>query len=206
MPSTCRDQNEEKHRLVRKGLESENEESGSSESELSESEEPRMKFVLNNLSEAVSKKRASDLLHSMSTSRDILFWTPRGKLLRNNRIIPVTNIALLVEYVHVFLPYNEEVTKPCALDTFLDGQAELGIDKRLIRNKKLLFDLIGKEKSYGDKESDTEEALSDEEGEEDETASENSSEEEGSKEEEGVKDIIENESEETESSDSENSV
>ena len=146
MPSTCRDQNEEKHRLVRKGLESENEESGSSESELSESEEPRMKFVLNNLSEAVSKKRASDLLHSMATSRDILFWTPRGKLLRNNRIIPVTNIAQLVEYVHVFLPYNEEVTKPCALDTFLDGQAELGIDKRLIRNKKLLFDLIEKEK------------------------------------------------------------
>jgi len=115
-----------------------------------------------------------------------LFWTLRGKLLRNNRIIPVTNIAQLVEYVHVFLPYNEEVTKPRALNTFLDGQAELGIDKHLIRNKKLLFDLMEKEKSYGDKESDTEEGSSDEEGEEDETASENSSEEEGSKEEEGV--------------------
>ena len=115
MPSTCRDQNEEKHRLVRKGLESENEESGSSESELSESEEPRMKFVLNNLSEAVSKKRASDLLHSMATSRDILFWTPPGHLLRNNRTIPVTNIAELVEYV--LLPYNEDVTKPRALNT-----------------------------------------------------------------------------------------
>ena len=90
--------------LVRMGLESENEESGSSESELSESEEPRMKVVLNNLSEAVSRMRASDLLHSMATSRDILFWTLRGKLLRNNRIIPVTNIAQLVEYVHEFLP------------------------------------------------------------------------------------------------------
>ena len=109
-------------------------------------------------------------------------------------------------YVHVFFPYNEEVTKPRALNTFLDGQAELGIDKRLIRNKTFLFDLIEKEKSYKDKESDTEEGSSDEDGEEDEMASGNSSEEEGSKEEEGVKDIIENESEETESSDSENSV
>ena len=90
--------------LVRKGLESENEESGRSESELSESEEPRMKVVLNSLSEAVSRMRASDLLHSMTTSRDILFWTRRGKLLRNNRIIPVINIAQLVEYVRVFLP------------------------------------------------------------------------------------------------------
>ena len=81
--------------LVQKELESENEERGSSDSELSESEdeEPRIKDVLNNLSEALFKKRASDLLHSMATSRDILFWTPRGQLLRNNRTIPVTNIA-----------------------------------------------------------------------------------------------------------------
>ena len=81
--------------LVQKELESENEEKGSSDSELSESEdeEPRIKHVLINLSEALSKKRASDLLHTMATSRDILFWTPRGQLLRNNRTIPVTNIA-----------------------------------------------------------------------------------------------------------------
>ena len=47
------------------------------------------------------------------------------------------------------------MNKPGAPNTFVDGQAELGIDKRLIRNKKLLFDLIEKEKSYGYKESDT---------------------------------------------------
>ena len=108
--------------LVQKELESENEEMGSSDSELSESqedEEPRIKDVLNNLSEAVSKKRASDLLHSMATSRDILFWTPPGQLLRNNRTIPVTNIAELVEYV--LLPYNEDVTKPRALNTSWTG-------------------------------------------------------------------------------------
>ena len=114
--------------LVQKELESENEERGSSDSELSETqedEEPRIKDVLNNLSEAVSKK--------VATSTDSPFWTPRGgQLLRNNRTIPVTNIAELAEYV--LLPYNEDVTKPRVLNTFLDGLAEVGIDKQLIKN------------------------------------------------------------------------
>ena len=43
---------------------------------------------------------------------------------------------------------NNEVTKPRALNTFLDGLAELGTDKGLIKNKKLLNDLIEKEKGY----------------------------------------------------------
>ena len=92
----------------------------------------------------MSEKRASDLLHSMAASRDILFWTPRGQLLRNKRIIPVTNIAELVEYV--LLPHNDDVIKPCALNTFLEGLVELGANKRLIKNKKLLSDLLKKEK------------------------------------------------------------
>ena len=72
----------------------------------SEDQEPRIKDVLSNLSLAVSKERSSDLLHSMATSRDILFWTPRRQLLRNKRITPVTNIAELVEYV--LLPHKDD--------------------------------------------------------------------------------------------------
>ena len=45
----------------------------------------------------------------------------------------------------MLLPHNNEVTKPRALNTFLDRLAELGIDKGLIKNKKLLSDLIEKE-------------------------------------------------------------
>ncbi|CAH3182929.1 unnamed protein product [Porites lobata] len=117
----------------------------------------------------------------MVASKDILFWTPSGQLLRNKRTIPVTNIAELVEYV--LLPHNHEVTKPRALNTFLDGLAELGIDKGLIKNKKLLSDLIEKEKGYrnventSDNEGNNEETSSDienqEEEEEEEVASEN---------------------------------
>ena len=67
-----------------------------SDDEQSNDEEPRIRDVLENLSKTVSRERASDLLHSMAASKDILFWTPRGQLLRKNRIMPVTNIAELV--------------------------------------------------------------------------------------------------------------
>ena len=82
----------------------------------------------------------------MAASKDILFWTPSGQLLRNIRIIPVTNIAEVFEYV--LPPHNDDVTKPRARNTFLDGLAEIGIDKCLIKNKKLLSDLIEKGKGY----------------------------------------------------------
>ena len=157
----------------------------------------------------MSEKRASDLLHSMAASKDILFWTPRGQLLRNKPIIPVTNIAELVEYV--LLPHNNEVTKPRALNTFLDGLAELGIDKGLIKNKKLLSDLIEKEKGYqnventSDNESNNEESSSDIENqeEEEEVASENGVETEGTQESDND---TENDSQETESSSPETST
>ena len=87
--------------------ESEHEESESSGDE-SEDEEPRIKDVLIHLSRAVPEKRASDLLHSMAASKDILFWTSSGQLLRNKRTIPVTNIAELVEYV--LLPHNKRLS------------------------------------------------------------------------------------------------
>ena len=118
----------------------------------SSDEEPRIKDVLENLSQTVSRKRASDLLHSMAASKDILFWTPRGQLLRNKRIIPVTNISELVE--DILLPHNDDVTKPRALNTFLDGLAELGVDKRLIKNKKIFSDLLEKEKAYRENENE----------------------------------------------------
>ena len=57
-----------------------------SETDVSDDKEPPIKDVLENLSQSVSRKRASDLLHSMAAFKDILFWTPRGQLLRKNRL------------------------------------------------------------------------------------------------------------------------
>ena len=135
--------------------------------------------------------------------------------LRNKRIIPVTNIADLVEYV--LLTHNNDVTKPRALNMFLDELAELRFDKGLIKSKKLLSDLIEKEKDYrnaedtSDSESNNEESSSDienqeeqvEEEEEEEVASENGSEAEGTQESENDS---ENDSQETERSSHEKST
>ena len=125
--------------------ESDKEESTSSDEE-SDGEEPRIKDVLNHLSQAVSRNHATELLHTMDAFKDILFWNPRGQLLRNQRVIPVTNISDLVEYM--LLPHNSDVALPRALNTFLDGFAVLGVNKRLIKNKKLLYELLEKEKAY----------------------------------------------------------
>ena len=150
--------------LVDEECESEDEENESSSDE-SEDEEPGIKDVFSHLSQAVSEKRASELLYWMTASEDILFWTPREQLLGNKRIIPGTNIAELLEYV--LLPHNDDVTKPRALNTFLDGLAELRIDKGLIKNKTLLSDLIEKEKGHrnaeitSENESNNEESSSD---------------------------------------------
>ena len=183
----------------------ENEEGGSLDDE-SKDEEPKIKDVLSNLSNAVSNARASDFLHSMATSRDILFWTPRGQLLWNKRIIPVTNIAELVEYV--LLPHNDDATKPRTLNTLLDGLAELGVDKGVIKNKKVLNDLIEKEKGYrnGENASNREnesKVESSPEREEEEIASASRSETEDTQERDND---TENESEETESNSPETST
>ena len=127
--------------------ESDHEDTNASESD---NEEPQIKDVLEGLSQLVSRQKASDLLHSMAASKDILFWAPRGHLLRNQRIIPVTNISELVEYV--LLPHNDDIVKPRALKTFIDGLAELGINKRLIQ--RILAELLEKEHAHHDKDSE----------------------------------------------------
>ena len=53
---------------------------------------------------------------------------------------------------YILLPHNDEVIKPRALNTFLDGLAELGVDKCLTKNKKILSDLLEKEKVYRENE------------------------------------------------------
>ena len=84
----------------------------------------------------------------MVASKDILFWTPRKQLLRNQRIIPVTNIQSWSSWSeYVLLPHNDDIVKPRALKTVIDGLAKLGINKRLIQNKRILAELLEKKTS-----------------------------------------------------------
>ena len=55
--------------------ESDYKDTNESEDEESDNEEPRIEDVLEGLSQLVSRQKASELLHSMAASKDILFWT-----------------------------------------------------------------------------------------------------------------------------------
>ena len=109
-----------------------------------EEDEPQIRNILVELSKKIPSQKAIDFLHSLATSKNILFWTPKGEMVYHDRRIPVTNIAQLIKYV--LLPYSQDVVKPRALNTFLEGLAELKIDKSLIKNKKLVMDIIDREK------------------------------------------------------------
>ena len=109
-----------------------------------EEDEPQIRNILVELSKTIPSQKTVDFLHSLATSKNILFWTPKGEMVYHDRRIPVTNIAQLIEYV--LLPYSQDVVKPRALNIFLEGLAELKIDKSLIKNKKLVMDIIDREK------------------------------------------------------------
>ena len=63
----------------------------------------------------------------------------------------------------MLLPHNDDIVELCALKTFIDGLAELGINKRLIQNKRILEELLEKEQAYRDKDIKTGDIRSDNE-------------------------------------------
>ena len=85
------------------------------------SEEPQIRTILVELSKKIPSKKVIDFLHSLATYKNILLWTPKGEMIYHDRRIPVTNIAQLIEYV--LLPYSQDVVKPRALNTVLEGLA-----------------------------------------------------------------------------------
>ena len=99
--------------------------------------------VLQNLSQSIPKEKALAFLHTLGVSKSILYWNSHGEMMYHQRRIPVTNIAELIEYA--MLPYNLDVRAPRGFKTFTEGLAEVGIDKKLIRNKRLLADLVARQ-------------------------------------------------------------
>jgi hypothetical protein len=102
----------------------------------SNEEDPSISLLVQQLSKAISHKNSMDLLHSMTTSKDILFWNSYGENSRNEhggfgRVRTST------------LPLRNK--KTASLNTFIDGLAEIGINKKLIKNKQLLADLVARQ-------------------------------------------------------------
>ena len=113
----------------------------SSDSEYSNEEmDSEIDPMAQKLSKSIPRERALNLLHSMATSKGILFWNPHGEMTYHERRIPVTSMKELIEYA--MLPYNPDIRPPRGLKTFTKGLVELGINKHLIGNQKLIVDLV----------------------------------------------------------------
>lgn len=100
-------------------------------------------LMVDELSKSIPRQRALNLLHSMAASKEILYWNSHGEMTYHQRRIPVTSINELMEYS--LLPYNPDVRAPRGLKTFTNGLIELGINKNLIGNQKLLVDLVARQ-------------------------------------------------------------
>lgn len=171
------------------------EESHHSEDENDDGEEPIIQLILQDLPGSVSHEDASALLHSMAASKNILFWALNGEMIRNQRRIPGTNMAELVEYV--LLPFTNDLPRPNGLNSFIEGLAELGINKSWIGNKQILSEILdeeeiqhqeqsvsGNEESDDESEEESDDVESNDESEQEEEESDDESNDESEQEEE----------------------
>ncbi len=130
-------------------------ESSNTSSELesgSESEEEDENMTLTHLAGQLSKKIPKDfvkqMLHSLITSKDILYWNSWGEMVYNQQRVPGTDISALLNYT--LLPFNKKIKKPKGIDRFVEALAQLGLDKKLIQNKKVLAEVIVQENESED--------------------------------------------------------
>lgn len=119
------------------------EDSMASHTERATFEDNDIEKVLQNLSQSIPEEKALAFLHTLTASKSILYWNSHGEMTYHARRIPVTSIAELLEYV--MQPLNLDVKVPRGLKTFTQGLSEIGIDKKLIRNKKVLADLVARQ-------------------------------------------------------------
>ena len=114
-------------------------------------EEDDIEDLQRELAQSIPKDKALDFLNTLAASKGILYWNSHGEMLYQQRRIPVTSIVELIDYA--MLPYSIDVRAPRGLLTFTKGLAEVGIDKKLVKNKRLLADLVARQPE-DDEESD----------------------------------------------------
>lgn len=114
-----------------------------SENESEQTDETETDVVLKQLSPNIPEDKASEFLHTLASSKAILYWNRYGEMTYHERRIPLTEMVELIDYA--MLPYNPDVRNPRGLQTFIKGLLELGINKSLIKNKKMLVEMIARQ-------------------------------------------------------------
>lgn len=85
--------------------------SGESESEPEQTDGTKVDEVLKQLSPNIPEDKASAFLHTMASSKAILYWNRYGEMTYHERRIPLTEMAELIDFA--MLPYNPDVGYIC---------------------------------------------------------------------------------------------
>ena len=102
-------------------------------------EDPEIWDIVHDMESLSQRDRASHLLHAMKVSPGILNWSKGLLLIYRGRRIPNTSIVRLVDYV--VSPPNSDVKRPRGYDTFVNGLAELKVNKAWIAHPGVLSKL-----------------------------------------------------------------
>lgn len=141
-------------------------ENDESEDEPIHSNETDIDAILKQLSPSIPENKASEFLHTLASSKAILYWNTYGEMTYHQRRIPLTEMTELIDYA--MLPYNPDVRNPRGLQTFIKGLLELGINKSLIKNKRMLVEMIARQPQRGANSDDSDLSSLDEDDDHDE--------------------------------------
>ncbi len=76
---------------------------------------------------------AKEILNAMLTSKNLIGWDTRLRLIVDDRVIPKTNVADLV--AHVLYSHDERIPDPRGFTLFVQGLKDIGLEPEWVENK-----------------------------------------------------------------------
>ena len=76
---------------------------------------------------------AKEILNAMLTSKNLIGWDTRLRLIVDDRVIPNTNVADLVS--HVLYPHDERIPDPRGFMLFVQGLKDIGLEPEWVENE-----------------------------------------------------------------------
>ena len=140
--------------------------------EASSPDDQRIQGILAYFNDNIDKSKASDFLHSLLVSHDILTWNFCGQIVYLSKTIPNKNIVDQWEYC--LSPNGVNIPEPPGLNVFVKGLPQSKSTRSLLRMHRfypgfILDPLEGEEESDND---DSEEEMDDEEKESEQSENE----------------------------------
>ena len=74
-----------------------------------------------------------EILNAMLTSKNIIGWDSKLRLIIDDRVLPRTNIANLV--AHVLYPHDERIKYPRGFNVFVQGLKDIGLESEWVENE-----------------------------------------------------------------------